>query len=121
MFLIGASNLPSALYTPLVVLLAVYVVLVLIAGRARGNEDTGAGRAVRRRSRSRVLLVAALYTIVLVISAAFAYPSRSTDMVTIVLVICGFFALLLFAFFVIVEWIPREAPAAGGRALARGV
>ena len=55
-----------------------------------------------------MLLVAALYTIVLVISAIFAYPSRSTDMVTIVLVICGFFALLLFAFFVIVEWIPGK-------------
>ena len=40
MFLIGVANLPSALYTPLVVLLAVYVALVLIAGRARGNEDT---------------------------------------------------------------------------------
>ena len=55
-----------------------------------------------------MLLVAAVYTIVLVISAAFSYPSRSTDMVTIVLVICGFFALLLFAFFVIVEWIPGK-------------
>ena len=55
-----------------------------------------------------MLIVAALYTIVLVISAAFNYPSRSTDMVTIVLVICGFFALLLFAFFLLTEWIPRK-------------
>ena len=44
----------------------------------------------------------------LVISAVFAYPSRSTDMVTIVLVIAAFFALLLFAFFLIAEWIPRK-------------
>ena len=119
MFPIGLSNLPSGLYTPLVVLLAVYVVLVLIAGRARGREDTD--RAERFDTFAfAVLLVAALYTIVLVITAAFSYPSRSTDMVTILLVICGFFALLLFAFFVIVEWIPgrlsrrEERPPAEG-------
>ena len=88
-------------------LLAVYVVLVLIAGRARGKEDTGQAERFDTFAFA-VLLVAALYTIVLVISAAFSYPSRSTDMVTIVLVICGFFALLLFAFFVIVEWIPGK-------------
>jgi hypothetical protein len=29
-------------------------------------------------------------------------------MVTIILVICGFFALLLFAFFLLTEWIPRK-------------
>jgi arginine exporter protein ArgO len=53
-----------------------------------------------------VLIVAALYTIVLVIAAVFNYPSRSTDMVTIVLVVCGFFVLLLFAFFLIAELLP---------------
>src|SRR4051794_41380866 len=41
MFLIGASNLPSAMYTPLVLLLAVYAALSLLAGRARSKEDTG--------------------------------------------------------------------------------
>ena len=107
MFPIGATNLPSGLYTPLVVLLAVYVVLVLIAGRARGNENTGQAERFDTFAFA-ALLVAAVYTIVLVISAAFSYPSRSTDMVTILLVICGFFALVLFAFFVIVEWIPRK-------------
>jgi hypothetical protein len=113
-FLIAAENLPSALYTPLVVLLAAYVVLVLIAGRARGKEDTD--RAERFDTFAfAMLLVAALYTIVLVITAVFQYPSRSTDMVTILLVICGFFALLLFAFFVIVEWIPRRLSRREGR------
>ncbi|HEX6652185.1 MAG TPA: hypothetical protein VF072_05540 [Thermoleophilaceae bacterium] len=105
MFLIGATNLPSGLYTPLVVLLAAYAVLVLIAGRARGNEDTDQAERFDTYA-FMLLLVAALYTIVLVISAVFAYPSRSTDMVTILLVICGFFALLLFVFFLIAEWIP---------------
>ena len=99
MFLIGAANLPSGLYTPLVVLLAVYVVLVLIAGRARGSED--AGQAERFDTFAfAVLLVAAAYTIVLVISAAFSSPSRSTDMVTIVLVIAASSRFSLFAIFV---------------------
>ena len=107
MFLIGATNLPSALYTPLVVVLAIYVILVLIAGRARGKEDTAQAERFDTFAFA-VLLVAALYTIVLVISAIFAYPSRSTDMVTIILVICGFFALLLIVFFVLAEWIPQR-------------
>jgi len=107
MFLIGAENLPSSMYTPLVVLLAVYAVLALLAARARGNEDRD--RADRFDTIAfGVLLLAALYTIVLVISAAFSYPSRSTDMVTIILVICGFFAILLFVFFLIAELLPRR-------------
>ena len=106
MFLIGASNLPSAMYTPLVLLLAVYAVLSLLAGRARSKEDTG-GTDRFETYAFVILLVAALYTIVLVISAIFAYPSRSTDMVTIILEICAFFAALLFVFFLIAELVPR--------------
>ena len=106
MFLIGASNLPSGLYTPLVVLLAAYAVLSLLAGRARGREDRGGTERFETYAFV-VLLVAALYTVVLVISAIFAYPSRTTDMVTIILVICGFFALLLFLFFLLAELLPR--------------
>jgi hypothetical protein len=111
---IAAENLPSSMYTPLVILLAVYVVLILIANRARGREDTE--RTDRYDTFAfGVLLVAALYTIVLVISAVFAYPSRSTDMVTILLVIIAFFALLLFAFFLITEWIPAKLRRGGER------
>jgi hypothetical protein len=105
MFVIAAENLPSGLYTPLVVLLVVYAGLILLGNRARANEDTeGADRWAMYAFM--VLLVAALYTIVLVIAAVFNYPSRSTDMVTIVLVICAFFGLLLFAFFLIAELLP---------------
>ncbi len=105
MFVIAAENLPSGLYTPLAVLLVVYAVLILLENRARANEDTeGADRWAMWAFG--VLMVAALYTIVLVIAAVFNYPSRSTDMVTIVLVVCGFFALLLFAFFLIAELLP---------------
>jgi len=106
MFLIGASNLPMAMYTPLVVVLAAYGVLSLLAGRSRSREDTGGTERFETWAFV-VLLVAALYTVVLVISAVFAYPSRSTDMVTILLVVCGFFALLLFVFFVLGEVLPR--------------
>jgi hypothetical protein len=105
MFVIAAENLPSGLYTPLVVLLVAYVALILLGNRARAKEDTeGAERWATWAFG--VLMLAALYTIVLVIAAVFNYPSRSTDMVTIVLVICAFFALLLFAFFLIAEVIP---------------
>jgi cell division protein FtsW (lipid II flippase) len=107
MFLIGAENLPSSMYTPLVVLLVIYIAFGLISARARAHEDTDRGERFDTFAFA-VLLVAALYTIVLVISAIFAYPTRSTDMVTIVLVICAFFALLLFAFFLIAEWIPGK-------------
>jgi len=107
MFLIGAENLPSSMYTPLVVLLIVYVALGLVAARARAHEDTDRGERFDTFAFA-VLIVAALYTIVLVITAVFAYPSRSTDMVTILLVISGFFALLLFAFFLLAEWIPGK-------------
>jgi len=105
MFVIAAENLPSGLYTPLVVLLVAYVVLILLGNRAGANEDTE--RADRWATYAfGVLLLAALYTIVLVIAAVFNYPSRSTDMVTIVLVICAFFALLLFVFFLLTELLP---------------
>ena len=106
MFLIGLSNLPMAMYTPLVVVLAAYAVLSLLAGRARSKEDRGGTERFETWAFV-VLLVAALYTVVLVISAIFAYPSRSTDMVTIILEICAFFALLLFVFFVLAELLPR--------------
>jgi CBS domain containing-hemolysin-like protein len=102
---IGATNLPSSMYTPLVVLLVAYAALSLLSSRARGHEDPE--RADRLDTIAfGVLLVAALYTIVLVISAVFSYPSRSTDMVTIILVICAFFAALLFLFFLLAEMIP---------------
>lgn len=104
---IAAENLPSSLYTPLVVLLVAYVALILFANRSRAHEHTERADTAATYAFI-VLLVAAVYTIVLVISAVFAYPSRSTDMLTIVLVIGAFFALLLFVFFLLAEWIPRS-------------
>ena len=116
---IAAENLPSSMYTPLVVLLAIYVVLGLIAARARGHENTDRSERFDTFAFA-VLLVAALYTIVLLISAVFAYPSRSTDMVTILVVISAFFAALLFVFFLIAEWVPRKLSRREGRPPAEG-
>ena len=104
---IAAENLPSAMYMPLVALLAAYAVIALLAGRARGREDAEGAERYATIGFA-VVLVAALYTIVLVISAVFSYPTRSTDMVTIVVVISAFFALLLFVFFLLAEWIPTK-------------
>ena len=106
MFLIGATNLPSGLYTPLVVLLAAYALLSILANRARSHDDRA--RADRWANIAFALvLVAAVYAVVLLITGIFSYPSRSSDMVTIILVITAFFALLLFAFFAIGELIPH--------------
>ena len=106
MFVIGAENLPSSMYTPLVVLLAAYAVLNILAGRASSNED----RAQADRWANigfAVVLIAAAYAVVLLITGIFSYPSRSSDMITIILVMAAFFALLLFAFFLFAEVIPH--------------
>jgi len=103
---IAAENLPSSMYTPLVVLLAVYVLFNLLAGRARSRDD----RAQTDRWANiafAVVLVSAVYAVVLLITGIFSYPSRSSDMVTIILVMGVFFALLLFVFFLIAEVIPH--------------
>ena len=103
---IAAENLPSSMYTPLVVLLAVYAVLNILAGRARSHDDRA--RSDRWANIAfAVVLVAAVYAVVLLITGIFSYPSRSSDMVTIILVMAAFFALLLFAFFLIAEVIPH--------------
>jgi len=103
---IAAENLPSSMYTPIAVLVAVYAVLSILANRARSHDD----RAQADRWANiafAVVLVAAVYAVVLLITAIFSYPSRSSDMVTIILVMGAFFALLLFVFFVIAELIPH--------------
>jgi len=103
---IGAESLPSAMYTPLVLLIAVYAVLSVLAGRARSHDDRAKSERFANFAFA-IVLVAAAYAVVLLITAIFSYPSRTTDMVTIIIVIGVFFALLLFAFFVIAELIPQ--------------
>ena len=100
------AQLPSSLYVPVVLLLIVYAVLSIVAGRARSNEN----RAQADRFSNwafLVVLVFAAYAVVLLIASVFSYPSRFYDMMVIIVVIGVFFLLLLFVFFVIAEVIPN--------------
>jgi hypothetical protein len=112
--LLAASNLPSAMYTPLVLLLVGYVVLGLMAGRARRHEDPAQADRYDTIAFG-LVLVAGLYSIVLVVAAVFSYPSRVYDMVIILIVVGAFFGLLLFLFFLIAEIVPRARRRGGDR------
>jgi cell division protein FtsW (lipid II flippase) len=100
------AQLPSAMYTPVVLLLIAYAVLSILANRARSHDDrAGADRFTNWAFL--VVLVFAAYAVVLLLAAVFSYPDRFYDMVLIIFVITVFFLLLLFAFFVIAEVIPN--------------
>src|SRR5687768_4372046 len=100
------AQLPSALYTPVVLLVIAYAVLSILANRARSNDDR-AGTDRFTNWAFLVVLVFAVYAVVLLIASVVSYPSRFYDMMLIIFVISVFFALLLSAFFVIAEIIPR--------------
>ena len=106
MMMLPIAQLPSAMYAPVVLLLIAYALLSVLANRARSNDDRA---AVERFSNWAFLLVLvfAAYVVVILIAAVFGYPSRFYDMVLIIFVIAAFFALLLFAFFLLAEGIPR--------------
>jgi hypothetical protein len=102
-----AANLPSAMFTPLVILIVVYAALAILAGRARGKEDHAKADRLAT-SAFGVVLLSAVYVVVLLIAAAVGYPSRVYDMLIILAVIGVFFALLLFVFFLLGELIPNS-------------
>jgi cell division protein FtsW (lipid II flippase) len=100
------AQLPSAMYTPVLLLIIAYALLSVLANRARSNDD----RLRTERFTNwafLVVLVFAAYAVVLLLASVFSYPSRFYDMLLIIFVITAFFALLLFAFFVIAEVIPN--------------
>ena len=102
------------MYTPVVLLLIAYAVLSVLAGRARTNDDRP--RAERFSNWAfLVVLVFAAYAVVLLLASVFSYPSRFYDMVLIIVVIMAFFALLLFAFFLLAEIVPRALRRGGDR------
>ena len=114
MSMLPIAQLPSAMYTPVVLLLIAYAVLSVLAGRARTNDDRP--RAERFSNWAfLVVLVFAAYAVVLLLASVFSYPSRFYDMVLIIVVIIAFFALLLFAFFLLAEIIPRALRRGGDR------
>jgi hypothetical protein len=109
-----AANLPSVMYAPLVILLAAYAIAAILTGRARGHDD--------RKNTERfgaigfaLVLAAAVWSVVLLLSAVVSYPNRIYDMLVIVVVIVVFFALLLLAFFALTELIPRALRRRGDR------
>ena len=101
-----ADQLPSAMYTPVVVLVVAYALLSILAGRARSNDDREQADRFTNWA-FLVVLVSAAYALVLLMASIFSYPSRFYDMLVIIIVIAAFFALLLFAFFVLAELIQR--------------
>jgi cytochrome bd-type quinol oxidase subunit 2 len=108
------AQLPSAMYTPVVLLLIAYAVLSILANRARSDDDRAAAERFGNWA-FLVVLVFAAYAVVILIAAVVGYPDRFYDMVLIILVITVFFALLLFAFFLLAEVIPRALRRGGDR------
>jgi hypothetical protein len=108
------AQLPSAMYTPVVILIVAYAVLSILSNRARSHDDRSQAERFSNWA-FLVVLVFAAYTVVILIAAVFGYPSRTWDMVLIILVIAAFFALLLFAFFLLTEVIPRALRRGGDR------
>jgi cytochrome bd-type quinol oxidase subunit 2 len=90
----------SGLYTPVVVIAAVYAGLAIAAGVVAGRGDGERSERYRDLAFGTVLLAAA-YTVVLLVLAATDAPNRFTDMIKIFLVVIAFFALLLFLLFLI--------------------
>jgi hypothetical protein len=105
-FLPIASNVPFGLYMPIVVLLAGFAAVSVLANAARGREDRA--RAEKLADIAFLLvLVGAAYAVVLLIASAVSYPQRFWDMILITFVMLAFFAILLFVFFFIGEVLPR--------------
>ena len=102
---IAAENMPSAMFTPLVVLIVIYVLLSILANRARGQEDRAKAERYANFAFG-VVLVSAAYVVVLLIATVFSYPSRFYDMLVILFDIIAFFGLLLFVFFLLAELLP---------------
>ena len=82
---------------------ALYTPLILRGSRTRSEHPGQPGARERRPCGRRplqglafvVVLAFAVYVVVLLIAAVVSYPSRFYDMVLIILVVCAFFALLL--------------------------
>jgi peptidoglycan biosynthesis protein MviN/MurJ (putative lipid II flippase) len=109
-----ASNLPFGMYLPVVVLLAGFALVSLLATVARNREEQT--RAERLGDIAFLLVVlGAVYALVLLIAAAVSYPQRFTDMLLITFVVVAFFAVLLGVFFFFGELLPRRLSRRGPR------
>jgi hypothetical protein len=89
-----------SVYMPLLVLGAVYAGLTVYAGYVGNKGDRDRGERFRDLAFGTALLTAA-YTAILVVLVAIDTPNRFTDAITIIAVICGFFAILMVLLFLI--------------------
>jgi hypothetical protein len=96
----------SSLYTPLLLVAVVYTGLSIAAGIATRRGDTARGERLLDLGFA-TALIAAAYTVILLILAAVDAPGRFTDAITIMLVIGAFFVLLLLALFAVAQLFGR--------------
>ena len=85
-----------SLYFPVLILGAVCAGLSIYAGMLSNRGDGERSERMRDLAFGAALATAA-YTVILVVLAAIDTPGRFTDAITIILVVCAFFALLLVA------------------------
>jgi|EndMetStandDraft_5_1072996.scaffolds.fasta_scaffold221269_2 hypothetical protein len=91
-----------SLYFPVLILGAVYAGLTVYAGMVANRGDQEKGERLRDLAFGAALATAA-YTAILLVLAAIDTPERFTDAITIIAVICAFFALLLVLLYLIAQ------------------
>jgi len=95
-----------SLYVPVLILGAVYAALTVYAGMVANRGDQERGERLRDLAFGAALATAA-YTAILLVLAAIDTPSRFTDAITIIFVICAFFAVLLVLLYLIAQAVGR--------------
>ena len=90
---VPSEGLESALYQPLYLVLILYVAL-FVAGRVlEGREDDRADTV--QDAGFVLLLLAAVYVVILLVMAVFSEFDLIVDMVQIMAIVIGFFAILV--------------------------
>ncbi len=90
---VPSEGLDSALYQPLYLVLILYVAL-FVAGRVlEGREDDRADTV--QDAGFALLLLAAVYVVILLVMAVFSEFDLIADMVQIMAIVIGFFAVLV--------------------------
>ena len=92
----------SSVYYPLLLLAAFYAGASIAASRVGARGETERSERLRDLAFGAALLAAA-YTAVLTVVSAIDTPNRFMDAVTTILVMCGFFLLLLVVLFLITK------------------
>ena len=96
----------SGLYLPLLLIGLAYAGLSIAAGTVAGRGDAERGEHYRDLAFA-AALGAGAYTAILLILVAIDTPGRFSDAVTIIFVVCVFFALLLFVLYLLAQGLAR--------------